>query len=549
MSDGSHHRPAKRLNLAILRAAVHIDALRLSPAAYLRCTWWWVMGKKLRARMHLAPLLARSPRAYRLWQIREDRLGDQREKIASNAPPIYALIGEGDGTDATLKSCTREGIKAIDFSNTGGLVDLDLEESSWVLPLESGDILARGAGALYRAAALNAHATTHVIYSDDDLLDHTGERTSPHLKPDWNSELFRHFDYLTGSALLRLSHLRDVSKHGSDWASSLTEQAVTSCEIEGGKPQHLSHILHHRRTRPSPRLPLAPAQPANPQTPLPKVSVIVPTRNRLDLLRVCLAGLAQTEYPSPVEVIVIDNGSDDRETLAYLASLDADFAKVHRDDGPFNYAALNNRAVELATGDLLCFLNNDIEIGACDWLTIMARQAVRDKVGAVGARLLYPNGLIQHAGVVTGIGGAAAHAHRMLRPDEEGYFHRHSLPQIVTAVTAACMVVRRDRFEAVGGFDADHFAVSFNDVDLCLRLGQRGWRSFYEPRATLIHHESVTRGLDRDSKGAARQAREVQALQERWHTGFDRAGAARESKDPFHHPGLSLLSEHFVLRL
>ncbi|PKP62855.1 MAG: glycosyl transferase, partial [Alphaproteobacteria bacterium HGW-Alphaproteobacteria-9] len=203
----------------------------------------------------------------------------------------------------------------------------------------------------------------------------------------------------------------------------------------------------------------------------------------------------------------------------------------------------NNRAVQQASGALLCFLNNDIEIEETGWLVAMARQAVRPDVGAVGAQLLYPDGRIQHAGVVIGIGGAAAHAHRLLKPDEEGYFHRHALPQFVSAVTAACMVVDRTKFDAVGGFDAERFAVSFNDVDLCLRLGARGWRSLYEPRARLVHHESVSRGLDRDKTGAARQAREAAFLNDLWNTRLATQGA---TPDPFHHPHLSRLSEHFV---
>jgi GT2 family glycosyltransferase len=282
---------------------------------------------------------------------------------------------------------------------------------------------------------------------------------------------------------------------------------------------------------------------------LPDLSVIVPTRNRHDLLRVCLDGLQRTEYPGRLEVIVIDNGSNEPATLEYLAQLDTDFARVIRDDGPFNFASLNNRAVESCSSGLLCFLNNDIEIRHTDWLSIMAHQAMHDEVGAVGAQLLYPDGLIQHAGVVIGIGGAAAHAHRTLHPQAEGYFQRHRLPQFVCAVTAACMVMRRDRFEAVKGFDEERFAVSFNDVDLCLRLRDKGWEILYEPRASLVHHESVSRGLDHDPQRAARQAREVRALQQLWHTGDRHPDKGHSSSDPFHHPGLSPLSEHFVLRV
>ena len=260
----------------------------------------------------------------------------------------------------------------------------------------------------------------------------------------------------------------------------------------------------------------------------------------MDLLRTCLEGIASTDYPN-IEVIVVDNDSDDPETLAYLTSLDTARHRVLRYEGEFNYSAINNRAVEKARGRLLCLLNNDIEVIEPTWLAVMAAQAVREDVGAVGARLLYPDGRIQHAGVVIGVGNAAGHAHRFLQPNEEGYFQRHSLPQFASAVTAACLVVARDRFLAVGGLDERKFPVAFNDVDLCMRLNMRGWQSLYEPRATLIHHESVSRGLDRDPVGAARFAAELSALQRRWGT--------TEVVDPFHHPELSRASERFVLRL
>ena len=261
---------------------------------------------------------------------------------------------------------------------------------------------------------------------------------------------------------------------------------------------------------------------------------------RVDLLQTCLNGIAATGYPD-IEVIVVDNDSDDPQTLDFLAGLDPARHRVLRHEGAFNYSAINNRAVGEAQGRLLCLLNNDIEVIEPNWLTTMATQALREDVGAVGARLLYPDGRIQHAGVVIGMGNAAGHAHRLLHPDEEGYFHRHALPQFASAVTAACLVVVRDRFLAVGGLDERNFSVAFNDVDLCMRLNQRGWQSLYEPRATLIHHESVSRGLDGDSVGAARFAGELAALQRLWRTA--------EVVDPFHHPQLSRASERFVVRL
>jgi len=160
-------------------------------------------------------------------------------------------------------------------------------------------------------------------------------------------------------------------------------------------------------------------------------------------------------------------------------------------------------------------------------------------IGAVGARLLYPDGTIQHAGVFTGIGGGAGHAHRFVGGGEEGYFERARLPQRVSAVTGACMVVARDKFLAVGGFNEEHFPVAFNDVDLCLKLNRAGWQSFYEPRSTLIHHESKSRGSDRLRINRARFAGELAALKAVWHTD--------QFRDPYHHPHLSPFCEQFLV--
>jgi GT2 family glycosyltransferase len=273
---------------------------------------------------------------------------------------------------------------------------------------------------------------------------------------------------------------------------------------------------------------------------LPPVTVIVPTRNHVRLLTTCLEGIVATNYPR-LELIIVDNDSDDAETLDFLAGLNPSQFRVLRHPGEFNYSAINNRAAGHASGHLLCLLNNDIEVVDPDWLAIMAFQASRATVGAVGPQLLYPDGRIQHAGVVIGMGNAAGHAHRFVDPASEGYFQRHALPQFVSAVTGACLVVARDRFLSVGGLDERNFAVAFNDVDLCMRLNRNGFQSFYEPRARLIHHESVSRGQDKDPISAARFAGELAALKLLWNTDH--------AVDPYHHTELSRSSERFVLQL
>lgn len=506
-------------------------------------------GKRLRARLGLAPLLGRAAHAYALWQVRYEPLTARPEP--PNSPRIIALVEDSTGIAATLASLAAEGIEAQVVTEGLEIGSLRDQRGAWLMPLAGGDVLASGAGARYRAAAAAAKAGTQVIYADDDLKSRDRERHLPHLKPDWNSELFRHFDFLTGAAIVRAGSAPLFNLASQGWAARLVTDALHAADRPEEAALHIPAILHHRRIRPAPCVPLGPIQPTIADHTLPHVSILIPTHNRHDLLGVCLDGLSRTVYPHRPEIIVIDNRSDDPATLDFLRAIDPGFARVTRDDGPFNFAAINNRAVCAARGDLLCFLNNDIEITDPHWLTAMARQAVRTDVGAVGAQLLYPDGRIQHAGVVVGIGGAAAHAHRLINPQAQGYFHRHAVPQFTSAVTAACMVVEKAKFEAVGGFDAERFAVSFNDVDLCLRLAGRGWRSIYEPRARAVHHESASRGLDRDVLGAERQAREALALQERWGTKLASFAPTRESScpDPYHHPALSRLSEQFVLDL
>lgn len=530
-----------------LTASVHFDAFRLEPRAYLTATKWWIKRKRVRARGQFAPLLTRSPRAYRLWVLRREREGRGPSQPDARHP-IIALIDMSGFVDpgalaATRQSLTAEGLTLLFIGSpetptlATAIARIDWSTDPWLFPTFPGDRIASGAAAVYRPVMANGQ--TRLVYADDDRL--VGRRrTAPYFKPDWNSELFRHSDYLTGACIVHATRADleavavDSADEGANWAARL----VATIAAQGqGAPLHLREMLHHRCHRPAPR---RPARPITIARDLPPLSVIVPTRNRVDLLRTCLDGVAAANYPQ-VEVIVMDNDSDDPETLAYLAALDPARHRVLRHSGAFNYSAINNRAAVQAQGRLLCLLNNDIEMTDPCWLAILATQALRPDVGAVGARLLYPDGRIQHAGVVIGVGNAAGHAHRFLSPDEEGYFYRHSLPQFTMAVTAACLVVERDKFMAVNGLNERDFTVAFNDVDFCLRLNQRGWQSLYEPRATLIHHESVSRGLDRDPVGAARFAGELAALKRLWKTD--------EIYDPYHHPQLSRASEQFAVAL
>ncbi len=536
---------ASRFRRALLRLRVHLDALFAQPRLYLQGAIWRVRGLKLRSRHRFSALIGHSPRAYDLWMAsREPERLAAIALTAVDAPPIAIVIdcrAAADGLVETLASIAhlqgetpQIAILGVSDASAGmhhHLPDLQAlsawvsnqTSDAWILPLCAGDLLAPCALSAYRKH-IACDVAAKVFYADDDLLTADGKRAQPHFKPTWDPELYRHFDYLTGSALFAC----DPAMIGEDWPRRSFDLSHP--------PVHVPHVLHHRRKRPAPVRPAAPLIPPD----LPHVSVIVPTRDHVDLLRTCIVGLDATRYPS-FDVTIVDNDSSDPETVAYLKGLRAKGIRVETYAGPFNYAAMHNAVVPSLAGPLVCLLNNDIEVIDPDWLMIMATAAMRDDVGAVGARLLYPDRTIQHAGIVIGVGGGAGHAHRMQRDDECGYFGRAHLPQHISAVTAACMLLRKDRFKAVGGFDAENFTVAFNDVDLCLKLNARGWQSFYEARACLIHHESKSRGLDNDPLKRARFAGELAALKRIWATDC--------RHDPYHHPELSQFGEQFVVRL
>ena len=540
-SAGLVKRWRHRLSLVRLLLLVHVDAFRLDPAGYLQAVVWRLRGFKVRSRNRIAPLAGRSPHAYQLWLARREG----SEPVGTCEPCSVEIIPvvdcrTGSGLEATLASIAEGGnVQPIliggPASASGQTVNhpRDLRRympnGGWICPMQAGDVLAPGALCGY-ARAINDFPAVRLFYADDDLIDANGRRHSPHFKPQWNSELFRHHDFLSGASVAFVQPETLVALPDDGWVEMVVAEAISAVS-----PMHLPLMLHRRWNRPAPAVP---AKPISPLVNPPGVSAIIPTRNHAALLRSCIEGLEKTDYPQ-VEVVVIDNGSEEHEALQLLHQIRASGHTVLARPGPFNYSSLNNEAVRHTSGRALCFLNNDVEMIDRDWLSQLVRQAVRPDVGAVGAMLLYPDRTIQHAGVYLGIGGGAGHAHRYLGENEQGYFDRARLPQMVSAVTAACMVVDREKFLAVGGFDESLFPVAFNDVDLCLKLNSRGWQSFYEPRARVVHHESKSRGHDSLRHNRSRFAGELAALKAKWHT--DRR------RDPYHHPDLSLYSEQFVV--
>jgi len=476
--------------------------------------------KRVRAWNRICTAAAEHPNHYAAWiKTVEPRILPPTGAAASSH--VGAVLFGGDSVATRESLATSFGLDIPIFDASTQLPASG--RPAWLLPIRAGDVVSPALGAVL-AAQLNG-CNARVVYWDEDQLVPEG-RTAPWIKPDWDPLLFRAHDGLVGCSVLRADAVTGESVE--DWS------ALALSVAEETAPLHLSLVLTHRKeTRVASARPVVTAPPVS-------ISVIVPTRDRADLLESCLDGLSDTRFPGSHEIIVVDNDSREPRTKALFERLEATArARVLSRPGPFNFAALVNAGADSASGELICLLNNDVETLSPDWLEQMAMLAVRDDVGAVGARLLYPDRAIQHAGVALGIGGAAGHVDKGARPIPGAFAPWHDETRTVSAVTAACLLVARAKFVEVGGMDEQSFAVDFNDVDLCLRLAARGWHTVYCASATLIHHESRSRGTVRRGTDFTRFERELGALRARW--------GADTAIDPYHSSLFRRQSERCLL--
>jgi O-antigen biosynthesis protein len=406
--------------------------------------------------------------------------------------------------------------------------------------LDAGDVLPNYALAVL-ADRLAGSPSLAVVYSDEDTLEADGTHRDPIFKPCWSPCLQARAPYVGRLALVRAGALDP----GGDALAALfdDDRMVIDRILAGIAPAavgHVRRVLYHRRAG-RPRSATAPPRRSGPtgnEPTWPPVGIVIPTRDRADLLSECVRGLKdKTDYPA-YEIVVVDNGSTAPDAIALLRDLkrDARFKVVER-PGPFNFSALSNDGANATAAPVLAFVNNDIVVVDGGWLKPLVRFAVMPQIGVVGAKLLFPDGRLQHAGVVLGFGGIAGHLYRRMPADHAGYCNRLTVAHEVGAVTAACIAVERYKFEAVGGFDAENLPVDLNDMDLCLRISERGWTNLWTPESVLIHLQSATRGIDPDPFVLYRQER----------TYFVRRWAEKIRDDPYFHPALSLFAHEVAL--
>jgi GT2 family glycosyltransferase len=446
---------------------------------------------------------------------------------------------------------------------------LELATGEWVALLDQDDLLSEHALA-FVAATIEEHPEAGLMYSDEDKIDQTGARCCPFFKSDWNPELLLGQNYVSHLGIYRRALLVEIGGFREGYEGSQDYDLALRCseKLRPAQIRHIPRVLYHWRMVEGSAAATSEAKPYAPKAarlaiadhlqrenidgavvpcpenrewhrviyhlrpPLPLVSIIIPTRDQAALLQRCLTSLRQKTDYAPIEMVIVDNGSTKPETQAFLQDLALDpRIQIVTDDAEFNFSRLINHGVRIARGEILAFVNDDIETDKPDWLREMVSHAIRPEVGAVGARLWYPDGRLQHAGVVLGLHGVARHAFQRFLPQPVAVMNRtFILSQNYSAVTAACMVLRKTVFDDVGGFD-ENLPNNFNDVDFCLRLRERGWQIIWTPYADLIHQESASRGRHSDSAERAQLLHDMAYLQEKW--------GEQLRNDPFYSPNLS----------
>ncbi|MBF0099624.1 MAG: glycosyltransferase family 2 protein [Desulfobacterales bacterium] len=500
---------------------------------------------------------------------------------ASTDPQIRSLLlqYQKDDPDRIRVMFRKQNGHIVQSTNTA----LDMARGDFVALLDHDDLLTKDA-LIEVVRLLNIHPDADMVYSDEDKIDDQGIFSDPYYKPDWAPEMFLSQMYTCHLGVYRRSLVNQLGGFRQGFEGSQDYDLVLRLSELSQKIYHIPKILYHWRksntscssnpecktyafssalravnealqrqgesgwATPVPNVPggnLVRYQP--PRNSL--ISIVILTRDKADVLDRCLHSIfTTTRGICSYEIVLIDNGSQEKETGDVIQKWQACFGNhflQQRIDMAFNYSYLNNRAVEIARGDLILLLNNDTEVLNPFWLDEMAGYAHRKSIGAVGARLLFPDLTVQHAGVVLGITGlpgtpgVAGHSHKYFSKDDVGYFGRLCFVSNYSAVTGACLMIRKSVYQEIGGMD-EGIAVAFNDVDFCIKVFHKGYRNVVLPHVKLIHHESKTRGKDDTPEKQTLFAREVQIMLDRWHEQF--------KHDPYYNPNLTLWHEDFSIK-
>ncbi len=493
---------------------------------------------------------------------------------ASTLSGVKERLLEYAGKDERIRAVFREKNGHISANSNNAL---SIATGDFIVLMDADDVIPEDA--LYWVAKeINDHPDVDLIFSDEDKIDIEGRRFDPYFKPDWNPALMLSQNMFCHLGVYRRSLVTKVGGFRVGFEGSQDHDLVLRCAdaTEPSKIRHIPHVLYHWRAIPESTASSPEAKPYvwnagaraiedhlarsgikgrvkhasgvfyqveyEPPTEWPKVSIVMPSGCKLELLHPCLSELlARTTYPNFEVLLTINEIRFQNEEQAACLK---EFAKDPRvrilayKDRDFNYSWVNNWASRQGSGSILCFLNDDIKIITTDWLEKLVVRLQLSGVGAVGVMLYYPNETIQHAGVILGLGGVAGHSFKGMARGSHGYFSRARLEQDLSCVTAACLAVRREIFEDLNGFD-ERLAIAFNDVDFCVRLREEGWRIIWTPQVEHYHLESQTIGHHASDDRALAFQKEVRMMRERW-------GAILDS-DPFYNPNLSLQDEKMAL--
>src|SRR5215213_3215899 len=495
---------------------------------------------------------------YPEWELRVCSEGSNKEREGE-------IIDSYESLDGRIKITYLDGNSTVPWAlNTA----LSVARGEFVGLLAQGDELAPDA--LFEVVKLlQEHPEADLVYSDVDEIDGEGNRSNPYFKPGWSPDLLLSEDYISYLSVYRKSLLKDVGGFREGFDGCQAYDLVLRAVERTNAIHHVPKVLYHRaapgllassgednnRVRDRARRALSEALerrglegsvqdgylPNRFRAKLkitgePKVSVIIPTRDNVPFLKRCIESVERLTTYRNYELLIVDNNSRDRETVEYLASIPH---RVIPFRGEFNYSRINNFAVSQAEGEYILLLNDNIEVISGEWLEAMLEHAQRPEVGAVGAKLLYPDNRIQHAGVIVGVGhpwepSVATHSYQYYYSGSPGYAGTLMTTINYSAVTAACMLLRKSLFDELGGLDEENLSIQFNDVDLCLRMREQGYYIIYTPYAELYHHESASRG-----QGSGFHAEHLY-MRERWGEVIDR--------DPYYNPNFSRAYGDFNLR-